>query len=40
VGEMRRAYKILFGKPKRKRALGRRGSGLEDITRMDLKEIE
>jgi hypothetical protein len=34
------AYKILVGKPERKRPLGRRRSRWEDNIRKDLREIE
>jgi hypothetical protein len=36
---MRNAYKILVGKPERKRSLGRPRSEWEDNTRMDLREM-
>jgi len=39
MGEMRNAYKILFGKPDRKRPLERPRHGLEDNIRMDAREI-
>jgi hypothetical protein len=39
VGEMRKVYKILIGKPERKRPLRRPSHGWEDIIRMDLREI-
>jgi hypothetical protein len=37
---MRNAYKILVGKPKEKRPLGRPRYRCEDNIRMDLREIE
>jgi hypothetical protein len=37
--ESRSAFKILTGTPTRKRPLGRTRHRLEDIIRMDLKEI-
>jgi hypothetical protein len=39
LGEKRNAYRILVGKPKRKRPLGRPRRRLEDNIRMDLREI-
>jgi hypothetical protein len=36
---MRNAYKILVGKPERKRQLGRPKDGWEGSIRMDLREI-
>jgi hypothetical protein len=39
VGEIINAYKIMVGKPGRKRTLGRPRRRLEDITKMKLKEI-
>jgi hypothetical protein len=39
MGEMRNAYKILAGKPKRKRLPRRSRRGCEDNIRMDLREI-
>jgi hypothetical protein len=38
MGKKRNAYKILVGKPKRKRPFGRYGRRWE-IIRMDLREI-
>jgi hypothetical protein len=38
-GEIRNAYKILVGKPERKRPLGRPRRRWEDNIRMDLREI-
>jgi hypothetical protein len=37
--EKRNAYRILVGKPERKRSLGRPRRRWEDNTRMDLREI-
>jgi len=37
--DMRYVYKILVGKPKEKRLLGRSRSRLENNIRMDLREI-
>jgi hypothetical protein len=39
MGEKRYAYKILVGRPGRKRQLGRSRCRWEDNTRMDLREI-
>jgi len=39
VGEMRRAYKILIGKPEWKRQVRRLRYGWEDNIRLDLSEI-
>jgi hypothetical protein len=39
MGDMRNAYKILVGKPKRKRPLGRRRCRWDDDNGMDLREI-
>jgi hypothetical protein len=39
MGEMRSAYKILVGKPERKRPLGRPMRRWEDNIKMDLKGI-
>jgi hypothetical protein len=39
MGEMRNAYKILFGKPEGKQSLIRSRHRWEDNIRMDLKEI-
>ena len=33
-------YRVLLGKPERKRPLGRRRRGWEDNIRMDLQEVE
>jgi len=38
--DCRSAFKILTGKPTRKRPLGRPGRRWEDNTRMDIKEID
>jgi hypothetical protein len=38
VGEMRNAYRILAGKPERKRVLGRSRHSWVDIIKMDIKE--
>jgi hypothetical protein len=38
MGEMRNVYKILVGKPKGKRPLGRHRSRWENNIKMDLKE--
>jgi hypothetical protein len=38
-GEKRNAYRILVGKPERKRPLGRTRRRWEDNIRMDLREI-
>jgi hypothetical protein len=38
-GEMRKAYKILVGKPEEKRSLGKTRRRWEDNIRMDLREI-
>jgi hypothetical protein len=38
-GEERKVYKILVGKPERKRPLGRPRHRWEDGNRMDLREI-
>jgi hypothetical protein len=38
-GEKRNAYKILVGKPERKRPLGRPRRRWEDNVKMDLREI-
>jgi hypothetical protein len=38
-GEVSNAYKILVGKPERKRSLGRSRCRWEDNIRVDLKEI-
>jgi hypothetical protein len=37
--EKRKVYKVLVGKPKGKRSLGRRRRRWEDEKRMDLREI-
>jgi hypothetical protein len=39
LGEMRNVYKILFGKPERKRPLGRRRRRREDNIKIDLRDI-
>jgi hypothetical protein len=39
MGEKRKAYKVLVGKPKGKRQLGRPRCRWEDGIRMDLREI-
>jgi hypothetical protein len=39
MGEMRGAYKILVGRPERRRPLGRPRHGWEDNIKMDLREI-
>jgi hypothetical protein len=39
MGEKRDAYRILVGKPERKRPLGRPRRRWEDSVRMDLREI-
>jgi len=39
MGDMRKAYNILFGKPDGKRLLGRRRHRWEDNIRMDVSEI-
>jgi hypothetical protein len=39
-GESRNAYRILVGKPKRKRPLGRPRHRWEDNIKMDLRETE
>ena len=38
-GEMRGTYRILVGKPKGKRPLGRPRCGWEDNIKMDLREL-
>jgi len=40
MGLRREAYRILVGKPERKRPLGRSRRRWEDIIRMDLQEVE
>jgi hypothetical protein len=40
IGEKRNAYRILVGKPERKRPLGRPRRRWEHNNRMDLREIE
>jgi hypothetical protein len=40
MGEMRNAYKILVGKPERKRPLGRLRCRLKDNIKMNLREIQ
>jgi hypothetical protein len=39
MGEERKVYKVLVGKPEVKRSLGRRRRRWEDGIRMDLREI-
>jgi hypothetical protein len=39
MGEERKLYKVLVGKPEGKRILGRPRRGWEDGIRMDLREI-
>jgi hypothetical protein len=39
MGEERNVYRVLMGKPERKRALGRPRHRWEDRIRMDLREI-
>jgi hypothetical protein len=39
MGEERKVYMVLIGKPEGKRPLGRPRSGWEDGIRMDLREI-
>jgi hypothetical protein len=39
MGEERKVYKVLVGKPEGKRPLGRSRRRWEDEIRMDLKEI-
>jgi hypothetical protein len=39
MGEERKLYKVLVGKPEGKRALGRPRRRWEDVIRMDLREI-
>jgi hypothetical protein len=39
MGEERKVYKVLVGKPEGKRKLGRPKRRLEDGIRMDLREI-
>jgi hypothetical protein len=40
MGEERKLYKVLVGKPEGKRALGRPRRGWDDGIRMDLTEID
>jgi hypothetical protein len=40
MGKERKVYKVLMGKPKGKRALGRPRHRWEDGIRMDLRETE
>jgi hypothetical protein len=39
-GEMRAVYRVLVGKPDRRRPLGRRRHRLEDNIQIDLQEVE
>jgi hypothetical protein len=39
MGEERKLYKVLVGKPERKKPLGRPRHRWKDGTRMDLREI-
>jgi hypothetical protein len=39
MGQIRNAYRVLVGKPERKRTLGRPRSRLEDNIKMNLREI-
>ena len=39
-GEMRAVYRVLVGKPDRKRPLGRHRHRLENNIQMDLQEVE
>jgi hypothetical protein len=39
MGEIRNSYKILVGKPDRKRSSGRSNHKWEDNIRMDLREV-
>jgi hypothetical protein len=39
MGEERKAYKVLVGKPEGKKPLGRQRRRWEDVIRMDLREI-
>jgi hypothetical protein len=39
MGEERKLYKVLVGKPEGKRPLGRPGRRCEDGIRMDLREM-
>jgi hypothetical protein len=39
MGERRRVYRVLVGKPKGKRPLGRRMRKWEDNIKMDLQEV-
>jgi hypothetical protein len=40
MGEKRGVYRVLVGKPERKRPLGRSGRRWEDNITMDLQEVE
>jgi hypothetical protein len=40
IGEVRKVYKVLVGRPERKRPLGKPRRRWEDGIRMDLREIE
>ena len=39
IGESRRAYRVLVGKPEGRRPLGRRGLRWEDNIKMDIIEV-
>ena len=39
MGDKRGAYRVLMGKPERKRPLGRPWHGWEDNIKMDLQEV-
>jgi hypothetical protein len=40
MGERRVAYRVLVGKPERKRLLGKRGRRWERNIKMDIQEVE
>jgi len=40
MGEVRGVYRVLVGKPERKRSLGRPRRRWEDNIKMDLQEVE
>jgi hypothetical protein len=40
MGEKRRGYRALVGKPERKRSLGRHRRRWEDNIKMDLQEVD